>query len=190
MQSPLLGRPRPNQCIAVCTRELVAKVHVIVLFFGAEESTTDCHATFFGTKEEYDNMNLSNKFPGANGDALVFDDWLGSTVRVDAIFRVNVGSDTKACQLLKRAACFLWFPISIVRASDTENQDLFWAIKGAASGYGIVTEFKVRTESDTKACQLLKRAACFLWFPISMLYVYCTAVPGSGSCQLEHCQSL
>ncbi|KAJ5960834.1 uncharacterized protein N7479_007984 [Penicillium vulpinum] len=35
---------------------------------------------------------------------------------------------------------------SIVRASDTENQDLFWAIKGAASGYGIVTEFKVRTE--------------------------------------------
>ncbi|KAJ5189057.1 FAD-binding type 2 [Penicillium cf. griseofulvum] len=37
---------------------------------------------------------------------------------------------------------------SIVRASDTENQDLFWAIKGAASGYGIVTEFKVRTEPD------------------------------------------
>lgn len=35
---------------------------------------------------------------------------------------------------------------SIVRASDTENQDLFWAIRGAASGYGIVTEFKVRTE--------------------------------------------
>ncbi|CAG8108813.1 unnamed protein product [Penicillium nalgiovense] len=37
---------------------------------------------------------------------------------------------------------------SIVRASDTENQDLFWAIKGAASGYGIVTEFKVRTETE------------------------------------------
>ncbi|KAJ5163979.1 FAD linked oxidase N-terminal [Penicillium coprophilum] len=37
---------------------------------------------------------------------------------------------------------------SIVRASDTENQDLFWAIKGAASGYGIVTEFKVRTEPE------------------------------------------
>ncbi|KAJ5616594.1 hypothetical protein N7537_001708 [Penicillium hordei] len=37
---------------------------------------------------------------------------------------------------------------SIVRASDTENQDLLWAIKGAASGYGIVTEFKVRTEPE------------------------------------------
>ncbi|KAI2725943.1 CAZyme family AA7 [Penicillium roqueforti] len=37
---------------------------------------------------------------------------------------------------------------SIVRASDTENKDLFWAIKGAASGYGIVTEFKVRTEPE------------------------------------------
>ncbi|KAG0160954.1 hypothetical protein PDIDSM_8486 [Penicillium digitatum] len=37
---------------------------------------------------------------------------------------------------------------SIVRASATENQDLFWAIKGAASGYGIVTEFKVRTEPE------------------------------------------
>lgn len=37
---------------------------------------------------------------------------------------------------------------SIVRASDMENQDLFWAIKGAASGYGIVTEFKVRTEPE------------------------------------------
>lgn len=37
---------------------------------------------------------------------------------------------------------------SIVRASESENQDIFWAIKGAASGYGIVTEFKVRTEPE------------------------------------------
>ena len=37
---------------------------------------------------------------------------------------------------------------SIVRASDTMNQDVFWAIKGAASGFGIVTEFKVRTEPE------------------------------------------
>ncbi|CAG8117147.1 unnamed protein product [Penicillium olsonii] len=35
---------------------------------------------------------------------------------------------------------------SIVRASDTRNQDLFFAIKGAAASFGIVTEFKVRTE--------------------------------------------
>ncbi|KAJ5826416.1 hypothetical protein N7474_003554 [Penicillium riverlandense] len=35
---------------------------------------------------------------------------------------------------------------SVVWASETENQDVFWAIKGAASGYGIVTAFKVRTE--------------------------------------------
>ncbi|KAJ5281437.1 hypothetical protein N7478_006809 [Penicillium angulare] len=37
---------------------------------------------------------------------------------------------------------------SIVRASDTQNQDIFWAIKGAASGFGIVTEYKVRTEPE------------------------------------------
>lgn len=37
---------------------------------------------------------------------------------------------------------------SIVRASNKENQDIFWAIKGAASGFGIVTEFKVRTERE------------------------------------------
>jgi FAD/FMN-containing dehydrogenase len=35
---------------------------------------------------------------------------------------------------------------SIVRASDTHNQDVFFAIKGAAASFGIVTEFKVRTE--------------------------------------------
>lgn len=37
---------------------------------------------------------------------------------------------------------------SIVRASENENQDVFWAIKGAASGFGIVTAFKVRTEPE------------------------------------------
>ena len=34
---------------------------------------------------------------------------------------------------------------SIVRASATENPDVFFAIKGAAAGFGVVTEFKVRT---------------------------------------------
>jgi hypothetical protein len=37
---------------------------------------------------------------------------------------------------------------SIVTASDTKNQEIFFAIKGAASGFGIVTEFKVRTEPE------------------------------------------
>ncbi|KAJ5673996.1 FAD linked oxidase N-terminal [Penicillium macrosclerotiorum] len=37
---------------------------------------------------------------------------------------------------------------SIVTASETQNSDIFWAIKGAASGFGIVTEFKVRTEPE------------------------------------------
>ena len=36
---------------------------------------------------------------------------------------------------------------SIVRASNTQNQDVFFAIKGAAASFGIVTEFKVRTEA-------------------------------------------
>ena len=31
---------------------------------------------------------------------------------------------------------------SIVTAWDAQNQDIFFAIKGAASGFGIVTEFK------------------------------------------------
>lgn len=37
---------------------------------------------------------------------------------------------------------------SIVRANENQNQDIFWAISGAASGFGIVTEFKVRTEPE------------------------------------------
>ncbi|KAJ5287256.1 FAD linked oxidase N-terminal [Penicillium angulare] len=35
---------------------------------------------------------------------------------------------------------------TIVRASESENSDVFWAIRGAGSGFGIVTEFVVRTE--------------------------------------------
>ncbi|KAJ5710986.1 FAD linked oxidase N-terminal [Penicillium malachiteum] len=35
---------------------------------------------------------------------------------------------------------------TIVRASEDENPDVFWAIRGAGSGFGIVTEFIVRTE--------------------------------------------
>jgi FAD/FMN-containing dehydrogenase len=39
---------------------------------------------------------------------------------------------------------------SIVTASDTQNQDVFWAIKGAAASFGIVTQFKVRTQEIPK----------------------------------------
>lgn len=35
---------------------------------------------------------------------------------------------------------------TITRASWTENKDLFWALKGAGAGFGIITEFVVRTE--------------------------------------------
>jgi FAD/FMN-containing dehydrogenase len=35
----------------------------------------------------------------------------------------------------------------IVTASETENSDLFFALRGAAAGYGIITEFKFRTQS-------------------------------------------
>lgn len=35
---------------------------------------------------------------------------------------------------------------TIVRASEAQNQDVFWAVKGAAASFGIVTEFKVRTQ--------------------------------------------
>ena len=34
---------------------------------------------------------------------------------------------------------------SIVTVSDTENPDLFWALKGAGASFGIVTEFEIRT---------------------------------------------
>jgi FAD binding domain/Berberine and berberine like len=35
---------------------------------------------------------------------------------------------------------------TIVRASEGQHSDLFWALKGAAAGFGIITEFVVRTE--------------------------------------------
>ena len=35
---------------------------------------------------------------------------------------------------------------SIVRASEAQNSDLLWALKGAAASFGVITEFIVRTE--------------------------------------------
>lgn len=35
---------------------------------------------------------------------------------------------------------------SIITASPTQNSDVFWAMKGAGASFGIVTEFKVRTQ--------------------------------------------
>jgi FAD/FMN-containing dehydrogenase len=37
---------------------------------------------------------------------------------------------------------------TVVRASEKENPDVFFAVKGAAAGFGIVTEFKVRTQAE------------------------------------------
>ena len=37
---------------------------------------------------------------------------------------------------------------SVVRASEAENADVFFAVKGAGAGFGIVTEFKVRTQAE------------------------------------------
>lgn len=37
---------------------------------------------------------------------------------------------------------------SIVRASETENEDIFFALKGAGASFGIITEFKCRTEPE------------------------------------------
>lgn len=43
---------------------------------------------------------------------------------------------------------------TVIRASDSHNQDVFFAIKGAAAGFGIVTEFKLRThEAPREAVQ-------------------------------------
>ena len=43
---------------------------------------------------------------------------------------------------------------SIVRASKTQNEDVFFAAKGAASSFGIITEFKLRThEAPAEAIQ-------------------------------------
>jgi hypothetical protein len=37
---------------------------------------------------------------------------------------------------------------SIVTASETRHSDIFWAIRGAGASFGIVTEFKIRTEPE------------------------------------------
>ena len=34
---------------------------------------------------------------------------------------------------------------SIVQASETENSDLFWGLKGAGASFGVITEFKIKT---------------------------------------------
>jgi hypothetical protein len=33
--------------------------------------------TYFGTKAEYDELDIGSQFPGANGSAIVFESWLG-----------------------------------------------------------------------------------------------------------------
>ncbi|KAF2728744.1 FAD-binding domain-containing protein [Polyplosphaeria fusca] len=37
---------------------------------------------------------------------------------------------------------------SIIRASEKQHPDIFFALKGAGAGFGVVTEFKVRTEPE------------------------------------------
>lgn len=37
---------------------------------------------------------------------------------------------------------------TITTASWTQNPDLFFALKGAAASFGVITEFKVRTEPE------------------------------------------
>ncbi|KAF2463385.1 FAD-binding domain-containing protein, partial [Lindgomyces ingoldianus] len=37
---------------------------------------------------------------------------------------------------------------TVVRASERENSDVFWALKGAGASFGIITEFKVRTQAE------------------------------------------
>ncbi|KAF2459934.1 hypothetical protein BDY21DRAFT_281402 [Lineolata rhizophorae] len=37
---------------------------------------------------------------------------------------------------------------TVTRASETQNPDLFFALKGAAAGFGVITEFKVKTHDE------------------------------------------
>jgi FAD/FMN-containing dehydrogenase len=37
---------------------------------------------------------------------------------------------------------------SVIRASEKQNSDVFFALKGAGASFGIITEFKVRTEAE------------------------------------------
>jgi hypothetical protein len=37
---------------------------------------------------------------------------------------------------------------SVVTASDTENSDLFWGLKGAGASFGVITQFKIRTHES------------------------------------------
>ena len=41
---------------------------------------------------------------------------------------------------------------SIVRASSTQNTDIFWACRGAAAGFGIITQFVLRTQPEPGEC--------------------------------------
>ncbi|KAF2856432.1 Glucooligosaccharide oxidase [Plenodomus tracheiphilus IPT5] len=43
---------------------------------------------------------------------------------------------------------------SIIRASATQNQDVLFAIKGSAAGFGIVTELKMRTQAEPEEAVL------------------------------------
>ncbi|KAJ5154990.1 FAD-binding type 2 [Penicillium coprophilum] len=57
---------------------------------------------------------------------------------------------------------------SLLEASETTNQDLFWAIRGAGQFFGVVTELTIRTYPlSTLGSTLGGHCFCQLTFPIS-----------------------
>lgn len=57
----------------------------------------------------------------------------------------------------------------IVEASETENTDLFWAIRGAGSNYGIIASWRLRT---------IEAPTTLTYFGVSLGWKQSTAVAG------------
>lgn len=85
--------------------------------------------TYFGTKKEYDELNMASQFPGANGSAIVLQDWLGLVAHLGEEVGLKLGGDIPSNFYSKSTA---WTPQDLM--SDAEIDHFFEYVETANKG--------------------------------------------------------
>ena len=73
----------------------------------------------------------------------------------------------------------------IATASADENQNLFWALKGGSSNFGIVTKFKLRTFKSGTDGKIMAGTYSAAAQHADAFFAVCTLLSGSGALSSE-----